>query len=226
MNLKYSIFSECGRREKNQDRISLLLGPLSSLFVLCDGMGGCRYGDKAAETVSKGLTRYWQRTVGWPDSEQKVHEACRKVAGRLKVRAQGLGGARMGTTMVMAAFMGRSLTIANSGDSRCYLMRPGCGKVFCTEDHLMQGLDNGPLTRAFFSYGPDRYQPDVHRFECLPGDTVFLCSDGVHRYLSAGKLHDLLLDGGTTEDIVSHIVRLCHDCSHDNFSGVCIRVLD
>lgn len=225
MNLEYKIFSKCGRRETNQDRIAILTGPLRSLFVLCDGMGGGRCGDKAAEAVSTGLIRYWERTAGWPDSEKKVIEACRKVSRRLMAKGETMGGVRMGTTMVMASFKAERLTVANCGDSRCYVIRPGEGMVLRTQDHLQDGYEHGPLTRAFFSYGPERYKPDTYILECKPGDTVFLCSDGVHRYIQPEVLDTLLSDDRPLEEISDELVRLCQEQSHDNFSGIIIRIL-
>ena len=223
MRTVYHVFSECGPRESNQDRVAVLRMKECSLFVLCDGVGGLHKGDEAAEFVSTNLASWWGTRTGWADCVRKVHEACRRVFIALAKKRTS-----MGTTMVMAALEGDVLTVGWCGDSRCYVYRPGVGQVFVTEDHrASDGAGHGPLMRGFFSYGgADRAKPDVRRLVCRAGDTVLLCSDGVHDCLEPAVLEGQLASGLPVEDLCRSLAGLCRDRSQDNFSGIVIRMLD
>ena len=223
MRLVYHVFSECGARASNQDRVAVLQMKQRSLFVLCDGVGSLPDSHIAAEFVCTNLAAWWGTRTGWADCVGKVREACRKVYMRL-----GLKRARMGTTMVMAAVEDDVLTVGWCGDSRCYVYRPGFGPVFVTSDHrALGGAERGPLLHGFFTYGgADRAVPDVHRLVLRRGDTVLLSSDGLHDALEPAVLEGLLAGKQPVADLCRCMADLCRGHSLDNFTGVVIRVYD
>lgn len=217
------MFSECGPRESNQDRVAVLRMKERTLFILCDGVGSLPEGGTAAGFVSENLARWWGTRYGWADSVNKVHEACHRVFMELAKKRIS-----MGTTMVMASLEDDVLTVGWCGDSRCYVYRPGGGLVYVTRDHrAFGGAERGPLERGFFTYGgAGRAVPDAYRLVMHRGDTVLLCSDGVHDFLEPAVLEGQLASGLPVEDLCSSLADLCRGRSLDNFTGVVIRVYD
>ena len=111
-------------------------------------------------------------------------------------RLQGFG-----TTMTMAANVGRTLIIAHIGDTRAYLFRRG--ELFqLTRDHTLahQMCEAGIMTPAQAATHRLRHtltknlgadtgdQPDVENFTLQTGDCVLLCSDGLSEMVSDDQI--------------------------------------
>ena len=154
--MRYIKFSEIGPRQNNEDCCSIVECPSKrTLFVVCDGMGGHFGGEIASRTVCDAFMIYWQEHDGF--------DSCQKVIGASKAASDALdeksGLSEMGTTLVMASVEGDQVTIAHSGDSRCYVIdhsgrqRVGrfrdCSCKLCTgtSEDLVQRHPQGP-TRA------------------------------------------------------------------------------
>src|SRR5437773_7260648 len=74
------------KRKLNEDRI--LIDPELSLFVVADGMGGQRFGDRAAEIVVGAIEKHFRRTAG----QQKItwpygYDAMQSLGSNLMVTA-------------------------------------------------------------------------------------------------------------------------------------------
>jgi protein phosphatase len=109
----------------------------------------------------------------------------------------------MGTTCTVAAFKGDLLALAQVGDSRAYLVRDGRLRQL-TEDHSLvaQLVARKQLTPAEAKTDPRRnvvtrsvgvapaVEVDVTVFEepLRPGDTVLVCSDGLHGQVTDDEL--------------------------------------
>ena len=116
-----------GGRRRNEDRICAKLYENSGkgLFVVCDGMGGLRKGDEASQVVIDTFVSVWdERHAEW-STEQMLQEA----VAQGKEAIDRLSRQDTGTTMVMVATEGDTITIAHLGDSRAYFMRLHDGLV-------------------------------------------------------------------------------------------------
>ena len=221
MKIKYTIFSEAGVRRANQDVCRIVEMPEHdrTLMVVCDGMGGHSMGDVAAEAVCNAICEYWNSNTHTKDSETKVIEACKAASDALYKRSRVVRPIEMGTTMVMASVEGNIVTIAHCGDSRCYLLRDG-EVVYQTRDHADPHWGSEVVTRCFFSMNPEVAEPEVARFEVLPGDRVFLCSDGVYKAMAPQILTARLQDEKPLEEVVDVIKFMCEKYSTDNYTGI------
>lgn len=243
MRIEYTTFSEAGARPYNEDYIRIVEMPEEhrTLFVLCDGMGGHAMGDVASRTVGDVFANYWQKKPEFKDSEKKVREACRKASVAIDRKSFDMGHVQMGTTMVMASIEDTKVTIAHTGDSRCYLLRKGftdweklaetadvshveSDVVYHTQDHVNLQFGWETVARCFFSYRPEVAVPDIRQFELLPRDVLFLCSDGVCKYVRPGIMKARLMDDRTPEQVADVIKFLCEKDSHDNYSGIIIQI--
>lgn len=225
--MKYSIFSERGVRRYNQDicRVVEMPGHGRSLFVLCDGMGGHDMGDVAAETVCDAWCGYWTGHTAVADSEEKVRDACSKVWRALYERSVRVRPIEMGTTLVMASIEGNRVTIAHCGDSRCYVLRKG-RVLHQTKDHIGQHNGWEVVTRCFFSQQPELAVPDVTTFSLQAGDRLFLCSDGVYKFVHEETIMEYLSGEQSQEVVVERIKHVCEQGSRDNYSGILVDVGD
>ena len=221
MRIRYTTFSEAGKRRANQDVCRVIEIPEhnSSLMIVCDGMGGHSMGDVAAETVCNAICEYWNSNTHTKDSETKVIEACKAASDALYKRSRVVRPIEMGTTMVMASVEGNIVTIAHCGDSRCYLLRDG-EVVYQTQDHAAPYWGSEVVTRCFFSMNPEVAVPEVARFEVQPGDRIFLCSDGVYKAMAPQILTARLQDEKALEEVVDVIKFMCEKYSTDNYTGI------
>lgn len=229
MKTEYFTFCDTGKRKCNEDYVRVVEMPeqCRTLFVLCDGMGGHAMGEYASKTVGDIFADYWQNNPDVPDSDEKVSAACHLASNAFDKKSAELGRVEMGTTLVMASIESNKVTIAHIGDSRCYLLRKGKNAIhviYQTEDHVDPKYGGERVSKCFFTNRPDVAIPDIRSFELTSGDVLFLCSDGVCKYVRPDILQARLMDERTPAQIADVIEFLCEKNSEDNYSGIVIQV--
>src|SRR5450432_3813404 len=192
-------------RSNNED--CCLVEPDMGLYVLADGMGGAKAGERASrlavDTVSESILKAQSR-----DSQAllvAVEEANRRVleAGGSDPALEG-----MGTTLLAALEMGDELSIARVGDSRAYLLdRNGFRAV--TEDQSWVNEVGRPLglNEEALRTHPMRHVLTMaigagaaleinyyHDIRLRPGDMVLMCSDGLHGVIDEQRIVSILRD--------------------------------
>lgn len=224
MNIEYSTFNETGRRRDNQDHIQIFFDPEKSRagFILCDGMGGHAHGGLAARIVATSIARDIKQNP--PADRTGIHAMISRASWTIDTIAEVYGGAKMGTTMVMAYIEGNEVTIMHCGDSRCYVYDADKNIKYVTADHNAGDYMGAPITRCFFSGQPEKAEPDVKIFKLAPGDRIFLCSDGVYPCMAPDILRDRLMDDKPIDDIMDTFKFMCEKFSDDNYSGIMIKI--
>ncbi len=261
MKLVSSCITDIGkRRPNNEDWI--LDWPEKGMYIVADGMGGERHGEVAAQiavdTVERHIVEHYAliqtcRLTGSAEARAKVHDllsaaaAAANMAVRREAEERGVVG-RMGTTLTMLLVADTRGFVLHIGDSRLYLLRNATMSQV-TADHTM-GADYerkygkkatdideqvaGTLTRAL---GMEReVSADIVEIEVRPRDRFVLCTDGVHRYLSASVrdslIHMLAVPGVTPleeKQFLDNAVRLIvgevyRAGAEDNLSAVIVAV--
>ncbi len=226
MEVKYVIFSETGKRRVNQDicRVADMSHEKRFLMVLCDGMGGHSMGDVAAETVCGAVCRFWEENCGFRNSTECAAMACRCASEALSCRSRVVRPVEMGTTLVMASIENNVVTVAHCGDSRCYLLRDG-EVVYMTKDHAEPYGGSEVVTKCFFSMDQEVAVPDIVQYEVIPGDRIFICSDGVYKAMAPQILSARLQDRKSLEEVVDVIKFMCEKFSTDNYSGILAEIM-
>ena len=215
-------------RKQNQDACSYLqfeLGDGTEILaaVVCDGMGGAKAGNIASEIAVETFMEELRKDFYAP-SVTDVQMLCAvKTANRLIYeKAQSDPDYEgMGTTLVAAVTDGSHVTVANVGDSRCYLIRDG-GIQQLTKDHSVveDMVDRGEIERADAWKHPRRnyitralgaeeqVECDLFFRALEPGDVLLLCSDGLSGVVNPQELLFEVVYGGELETAAERMVNI------------------
>src|SRR5262245_21087527 len=174
-------------------------------LLVADGLGGMAAGEVASRTA---LTKLVEMVVDTPDWMLDLHEPqnVEVVLDRMNdrflqidqtIREQAdrdatLSG--MGTTLTVAATLGKDLIVGHIGDSRAYVFRDDSLSQITRDHTLAQALIEAGvagrdepatrsmrhvLTAALGSLGP-KTKPEIRRLELNQGDQLLLCTDGLN----------------------------------------------
>lgn len=194
----------------------------SSLFGVCDGMGGAQYGELASLIAVQTMAKYDASFKN--DCLDCVLEANALVCDEINRH----GGSRIGTTFAALHISGDTARICNIGDSRIYFMRGGEFKQLSV-DHtqaqmlVRQGILSPEAAQTHRSRHvltqhigifPDEmiiepYMPEPMKL--LEGDSFLLCSDGLTDMVSDAQIEEIMRSGlgpeVTADLLVDHALR-------------------
>jgi len=221
-----------------------------TLLMVADGMGGHGGGDIASQAAVRAVTDYLVHVLPCAsamsatlssDARSSLHGVRAKLASALligdeAIRTQanaGSGQAQMGTTLTLAVITGLVLYVAHVGDSRCYLVRNGALQQL-TSDHTVANQiaslggnvsDAAQLNHILWNClggGEGTFpQPEVLKHELEPGDSVFLCTDGLTNELDSATIASFLARPGSSHDICGELVRGANEHGgQDNITAV------
>lgn len=219
----------------------------SSLFLVCDGVGGRANGEIASSTVCEAFGHFFNQYPLAKEevlTEDRFKEALSYAYDQLDARETTEQPSGMATTLAFAMFHAKGCLVAHIGDSRIYQIRPGSKyKIkFQTSDHsylnmLQQSEEISPeeianhplrhmITRSMQpNQGDKRCEADILNLEDLQeGDYLFLCSDGVLEQIDNGTLCTVLSSQETDSQKIKRLEELCKD-SYDNYSAWLIPIV-
>jgi protein phosphatase len=238
------------RRQQNED--SYLINDRLGLFVVADGMGGHQGGEFASRMAVTTVEEIVGKLHGGDPEATQIKGVntegadpggCLKhaiaEAGR-RIHQQALFDDNlrgMGTTTVAALVVGKSIFIANVGDSRAYLIRHQKIEQI-TEDHSLvseqvrAGVLSAQDAKAHKlkniitrSVGyQEEVDSDVTVLEPQVGDRVLMCSDGLSNLVGDEELLKMVSQEapqGACEALVREANRRGGD---DNITVVIIQV--
>ncbi len=228
-------------RDNNQDYVyasESLAGPLPCLFLVADGMGGHAAGDLAShlcvETVVSEVESS-KETGAIRVLDSAIRGANRAVYDRASSDIS-LGG--MGTTLVAATIVDRTLYCANVGDSRLYLIDDDRIDQI-THDHSLveEMVRSGRLRRDQVRNHPEKniitraigesrdVLIDFFDVALNPGDTLLLCSDGLTNMVEDGQIFRILK---REKNLETAGIRLIEEANRnggrDNISVILVKV--
>jgi protein phosphatase len=206
--------------------------PELGLFVVADGMGGHNAGEVAShlavETIHGFIADSRQsRDITWPFGLETKHSievnrlltAVRLANRRIyteSTKAPELSG--MGTTVVAALVAGNKVILVSVGDSRIYRLRDGTLEQLTSDDTWLASVlgaqaaedadPSHPLRHVLTSVvgTKDDLKPESREELLRAGDTLLLCTDGIHGKLDTAALTSLLSKVGSAADRASTLV--------------------
>ncbi|PLR84164.1 protein phosphatase [Bacillus canaveralius] len=214
------------------------------LAIVADGMGGHRAGDVASKMALASMKAYWEETKEIEtaeEAEQWFRQHVSKVNSQLFDHAvQNIECEGMGTTIVAAISTDRFSTIANIGDSRCYILNES-GFSQITEDHSLVNelVRSGQITKEDAEHHPRKnvllralgtektVDMDIKTIIFEEGDRLLLCSDGLSNKLSCAELEEILGRDESLEEKAAAFIKLANDNGgEDNITLVIVEFLD
>ncbi|HTM21493.1 MAG TPA: protein phosphatase 2C domain-containing protein [Kofleriaceae bacterium] len=224
-------------------------GTEAVLLAVADGIGGHAGGDMASAVVLDALLHYTGLIMPWfgqqdRDAEARIGAelaaAVRSCQERLfdVARRMKLSGGQPGTTLTAAYLTGRSLLVLHVGDSRCYRLRDGQLERL-TRDHTLaqeiadsQGLAPETAEQSPYAHilsnavggSDDDVRPEVAAFDLAPGDTILLCTDGLHGQVSDAEIAAVLGRAPEASAACAELIRRANaDRGRDNVTAIVAR---
>jgi len=212
----------------------------SGIFILADGMGGANAGETASRLSAEWLYEYLLNSTNRTAPEMleqgflEANWAVRQAA-LTKPELEG-----MGTTLVVACGVGDSkLQIASVGDSRAYLASKGelslltqdqtwvaevGARLGLSEEALKKHPMRHVLTMAVGS--TEDLRISCSTVEMQPGDSVMLCSDGLHGVVDEKLLSEALNSEKTLPEKCHYLVEAAKsEGGPDNVTVVLIKLV-
>ena len=214
----------------------MVIDPDRGLFVVADGMGGHNAGEVASALAAKTLHEFI--ADAGETSEATLAEAlCLANDQVLNAAAGNSTYEGMGTTAVAACVNDSSIVFGNVGDSRIYLLRGGSLQQLTNDDSwVSRVLPADAIGSEEASRHPMRHvltkviglredmEPTVGSSPFAAGDTLLLCSDGLHGVVNDEAIAAQLRRSEGVEEIASELVeRALSSGSTDNITAVVVR---
>jgi protein phosphatase len=235
VTLRAGAATDVGRaRNINQDSFVLL--PDRGLFIVADGMGGHNAGEVASALAAKSLHDFLTRADA--ANEATLAEAlCLANDQVLTAAAADSTYEGMGTTVVAACISDGTVVFGSVGDSRIYRMTGGALEQLTDDDSwVSRVLPAHAIGSEEASRHPMRHvltkvvglrddlEPTVGSSPFGTGDTLLLCSDGLHGVVNDSAIAALLGRSDSVEKIASELVEQALSAgSTDNITAVVVR---
>jgi serine/threonine protein phosphatase PrpC len=230
MELSVGSRTDVGPRKMNQDHLGWW--PDLGLYVVADGMGGHNAGEVASHLAVETIHAFIEESartadITWPfglETKNSIDLNRLTTAVRLANRKIYSEGSRvpelsgMGTTVVAALVVGSRVSIVSVGDSRMYRFRSGSLEQLTSDDTWLASVlgakeaedaDPGhPLRHVLTSVvgTKDDLKPESLEEDLKSGDTLVLCTDGIHGRLDSAALTSLLRSADSAADGAEKLV--------------------
>lgn len=231
-------------RPQNQDTYLVeTLNKNTLLCVVCDGMGGAKSGNVAstlaADVFVQEVKRTWTADMDPDRLDQMLRGAVKLANFTVHDQAQQFEEfTGMGTTLVAVLIQGKTATIINVGDSRCYAVNADGVRLLTTDHSLVQMMiqrgeltperaKNYPgknlITRAI---GPESVVDcDVFHRRLESDDCLLLCTDGLSNLLDDQEILFEVVHGADRQSSCQRLLDIAKNRgAPDNVTCVLIQV--
>ncbi|MCD8020723.1 MAG: Stp1/IreP family PP2C-type Ser/Thr phosphatase [Clostridiales bacterium] len=208
------------KRKVNQDYLFFSdnsVGCFPNLYIVADGMGGHKAGDKAS---SFSVTRFVELAKNAENalpflSMEKIIKQVNLEVYRLSQREEYAG---MGTTFVAATVVDSVVYVMNIGDSRLYYYDGILRQVTMDHSLVEELVRAGELKRSESRHHPqiniitkavgvtENIQPDFFMFDITPGQKFLLCSDGLSNMVDDDKLEEIMSGPGEMKELAQECI--------------------
>ena len=239
----FTMFTDQGCREYNEDSYGMETHGDSTCFVLADGLGGHGGGDVASKTAVSTVCSIF-KSEGYSDSFfDKVYSAAHDAIIAEQEKANNYNG--MKTTLVVLVISGGYAYYAHAGDSRLYFLKDGRIKARTYDHSVPQMLVlSKSIKESEIRNHPDRSKllkvlgvkgespkGDVADPVKLSGNISFLlCSDGYWELIKDKDIETTnraAVDTDEWLDTLSVMVRTAGENKNmDNYTAIAVWIDD
>lgn len=216
------------------------------LFIVADGMGGHAAGRAASRLAIQTIVNFMlpilnKNYIAHGDSLEKLLVEGVQRANQAVHQNNMEQRADMGTTMTAALLVGANAYVANVGDSRTYLYRPGTGLKKITNDHSVvaslveagiikpDDIYTHPKRNQIYRSLGEKPMIEVDSFQVTlqPGDKMLLCSDGLWDMVRDPQIESILAAPEGPEQMVQNLIQAAFDGGgEDNVSVVFVELAE
>lgn len=228
-------------RSRNEDNGGIFQSDEGILLLVADGMGGHLAGDVASGMALSSFEKSWseEKDISTPVlAENWLKAQVEKANDLLLSHANQHPECKgMGTTIVVALCTERFTTIANIGDSRCYIYNENGFKQI-TEDHSLVNelVRTGQISREDAEHHPRknvlvrvlgteaRANIDIRTVLLDENDYLLLCSDGLSNKISEQEMVSIIQKDVPLEEKGQMLVALANEHGgEDNITLVLLQ---
>ena len=223
-------------REVNQDYVFTTetpIGNLPNLLVVADGMGGHRAGEYASRLAVEILKQ--ELSEGMQGDPEAMMKSAITYAneGVLEAARQDANLSGMGTTLVVATVIEKTLFFANVGDSRLYLLNDDIKQLSKDHSLVQEMVRLGGINQEEAKYHPDKniitraigakeeVEIDFYEYRLKKGDVILMCTDGLSNMVEDEEiLHIVKSSRDVVEAVEQLIERAKENGGNDNIGVI------
>jgi protein phosphatase len=189
------------------------LSEAGTLLAVADGMGGENAGEVASALAVEAIKEFFSGLPAAPAATAEevagaIRQAIHFAHGRIVEHSRRNPACEgMGTTILLTWVLRDTAYVGWSGDSRCYLYRPGEGLRILSDDHsvVWELVQSGRLDEEEAESHPESHiitqslgdsrhppRPDVLVQPLQPHDKLLLCSDGLNGMLNSEQISQII----------------------------------
>ena len=241
MPLVYSYNSNKGRKEKNEDAISVSKNKQGAVIaVVCDGVGSHSNAAYSSNYIVATLEKEWHDLTfaNFNNMKNWLYEKIEQFNKELFEKSQRKNK-KMGTTIVTVGIFDNQVVVYNIGDSSAYgLTRDNEMNVLTVEDSFVGALISaGAITEEEAKNHPERHvltqaiatkeNIDLHTFidDVNNYDYLLLCSDGLTNMVENEEIQNIVRNNELTFAVDDLIDKCVKRGGVDNISVAIIKNL-
>ncbi len=246
--------TDVGRqRENNQDALYTITSFIHSnetiepfgVFIVADGMGGYKGGEKASAIAIKIAANHILQNIYLPDLVPNAYRGSYPPLNEILTSAVNMANTAVldavpesGTTLTIAVVIGNQAYFAHVGDSRAYIYHDGNLQQI-TQDHSLVArmVELGQVTAQealthqhrnvlYRAVGQTSTLEVETYFHPLPSNSYLLiCSDGLWGLVSDEEISQILISATSLDDGVNKLISMANDKGgDDNITAILVSV--
>ena len=241
MPLVYSYNSNKGRKEKNEDAISVSKNKQGAVIaVVCDGVGSHSNAAYSSNYIVATLEKEWHDLTfaNFNNMKNWLYDRIENLNSELYNKSKD-NQKKMGTTIVAVAIFDNQVVVYNIGDSSAYgLTKDNVMNVVTVEDSFVGALISaGVITEEEAKSHPEKHvltqalatrdNIDLHTFidDVSNYDYFLLCSDGLTNMIEKEEIQNIVRNGELSIAVNKLIDKCVERGGIDNISVAIIKNL-
>ena len=241
MPLVYSYNSNKGRKEKNDDAVSVSKNKQGAVIgIVCDGVGSHSNAAYSSNYIVSTLEKEWQDLTfaNFNNMKNWLYDRIEKLNTELYTKSKD-NQKKMGTTIVAVAIFDNQVVVYNIGDSSAYaLTKDNVMTVVTVEDSFVGALISaGAITEEEAKSHPEKHvltqalatrdNINLHTFidDLNNYDYFLLCSDGLTNMIEKEEIQNIVRNGELSIAVNKLIDKCVERGGIDNISVAIIKNL-
>ena len=241
MPLVYSYNSNKGRKEKNDDAVSVSKNKQGAVIgIVCDGVGSHSNAAYSSNYIVSTLEKEWQDLTfaNFNNMKNWLYDRIEKLNTQLYTKSKD-NQKKMGTTIVTVAIFDNQVVVYNIGDSSAYgLTKDNVMNVVTVEDSFVGALISaGAITEEEAKSHPEKHvltqalatreNINLHTFidDINNYDYFLLCSDGLTNMIEKEEIQNIVRNDELSIAVNKLIDKCVERGGVDNISVAIIKNL-